>query len=162
MIPVFGLLKRGGGVRVSLPFNCSEKHLLGAILENVDRVQLGPASGGAALADWLAVAICLITMAAQVLGDPRRRNTEPEQAGYLAAFCRRRRVATFPGMMVEQLAATLAFLTSLGAAVVVAVIAAGTVDEPLPRSALPRHIAPLVGGGMTDPFTPLEEPNCNS
>jgi len=36
MIPVFGLLKRGGGVRVSLPFNCSEKHLLGAILENVE------------------------------------------------------------------------------------------------------------------------------
>jgi len=35
-IPVFGLLKRGGEVRVILPPNCSEKHLLGAILENVE------------------------------------------------------------------------------------------------------------------------------
>ena len=35
-IPVFELLKRGGEVRVILPPNCSEKHLLGAILENVE------------------------------------------------------------------------------------------------------------------------------
>jgi len=35
-IPVFGLLKRGGEVRVILPPNCSEKHLMGAILENVE------------------------------------------------------------------------------------------------------------------------------
>ncbi len=35
-IPVFGLLKRGGEVRVILPPNCSEKHLLVAILENVE------------------------------------------------------------------------------------------------------------------------------
>lgn len=35
-IPVFGLLKRGGEVRVILPPNCGEKHLLGAILENVE------------------------------------------------------------------------------------------------------------------------------
>ncbi|MBD3400317.1 MAG: IS1595 family transposase [Candidatus Coatesbacteria bacterium] len=35
-IPVFGLLERGGEVRVSLPSNCSEKHLLGARLENVE------------------------------------------------------------------------------------------------------------------------------
>jgi len=81
---------------------------------------------------------CLIVPAAQVLGEPRRRNTEPEQTRYRAAFFRRRRVATPPGTTLEQLAATLAFLTSVGAAVV----ASGTVDAPLPRPALPRHIAP--------------------
>ncbi|MBD3400502.1 MAG: hypothetical protein GF399_09235 [Candidatus Coatesbacteria bacterium] len=35
-MPVFWLLKRGGEVRVILPPNCGEKHLLGAILENVE------------------------------------------------------------------------------------------------------------------------------
>ena len=35
-IPVFGLLKRGGEVRVILSPNCGEKRLLGAILENVE------------------------------------------------------------------------------------------------------------------------------
>jgi transposase len=35
-LPVCGLLKRGGEVRVILPPNCSQKHLLGAILENVE------------------------------------------------------------------------------------------------------------------------------
>lgn len=35
-LPVFGLLKRGGEVRVIPPPNCSEKHLPGAILENVE------------------------------------------------------------------------------------------------------------------------------
>jgi transposase len=35
-IPVFGLLKRGGEVCVILPLNCSQRHLLGAILENVE------------------------------------------------------------------------------------------------------------------------------
>ncbi|MBD3373342.1 MAG: hypothetical protein GF403_11590 [Candidatus Coatesbacteria bacterium] len=35
-IPVFGLLERGGEVRVILPPNCSEKHLPGAILEIVE------------------------------------------------------------------------------------------------------------------------------
>jgi transposase len=34
-IPVCGLLKRGDEVRVILPPNCSEKHLLGVNLENV-------------------------------------------------------------------------------------------------------------------------------
>jgi transposase len=35
-IPVCGLLKRGGEVRVILPPNCSEKQLPGSILENVE------------------------------------------------------------------------------------------------------------------------------
>jgi len=66
------------------------------------------------------------------------------------------------GTTLEQLAATLALLTSLGAAVGVTVVAAGTVGVPLPRPALPRHIAPSIGGGTADPFTTLEDPNCNS
>ena len=35
-IPVFGLLKRGGEVRVILPKRCDSKHLVGAILENIE------------------------------------------------------------------------------------------------------------------------------
>ncbi len=35
-IPVFGLLKRGGEVRVILPKRCDSKHLVGAILDNVE------------------------------------------------------------------------------------------------------------------------------
>ena len=38
--PVFGLLKRDAEVRVILPPNCSERHLLGAILDNLDNVEL--------------------------------------------------------------------------------------------------------------------------
>ncbi len=35
-IPLFGLLKRDGEVQVILPPDCSEKHLVGAILDNVE------------------------------------------------------------------------------------------------------------------------------
>ncbi len=48
------------------------------------RVERGLASGGAAPADWPLVAIGRSTMEAQVLGDPRRRDAEPDQTGYLA------------------------------------------------------------------------------
>jgi len=48
-------------------------------------------------ADWLAVAICRIAPAAQIPNGSDGRDAEPEQTGYLTAFFRRRRVATFPG-----------------------------------------------------------------
>jgi len=55
--------------------------------------QLGPAIGGAALADSLVVTIRRLAVDAQVLGDPGRRDAEPEQTRYLTAFLRRPLVA---------------------------------------------------------------------
>jgi hypothetical protein len=87
--------------------------------------------------------------------DPRRRDTELEQTRYLTVIFRWRLVATPPGTMVEQLASTLALTTSVGAAVVIAVVASGTLDVPVPRPAPPRYIVPFVGGRTTDLFTPI-------
>ena len=89
--------------------------------------QLGLAIGGDALADSLVVAISRIVMNAQILGDPCRREAEPEQTGYLTAIFRRRLVATPPGTMAEQLAAALAPMPPVGAALVTP----GTLDATL-------------------------------
>ena len=87
--------------------------------------------------------------------DPRRRDTEPEQTRYLTAVFRRRLVARPLGTMVEQLAATLALTTPVGAALVIAVVASGTLDVPVPRPAPPRHIDNVFGGRITDLLTPI-------
>ncbi len=77
--------------------------------------------------------------------DPRRRDAEPEQTGYLTAFYRCRLVARPSGTMVEQLAAALALMTPVGAEVVI--VASGKLDVPFHRSALPCHIDNVLVAG---------------
>ena len=64
--------------------------------------------------------------------------------------------------MAEQLTAALALMTPVAAAVVIALVAPWTLDVPVSSSALPCHIAPFIGGRITDLFTPRKVPNCDT
>jgi hypothetical protein len=112
---------------------------------SVELGQLGLAVGGDSLPKALVMSVGGVSMKTQVLGRPDSRNTEPEQPGDLIESISAEPVARSSETVGEQLPASLALAAPVGAAIMVAVLAARTFDVPIQLSAI-RHMASLFGG----------------